>query len=208
MVPRLPEIRAEVEGDANIVADEATSTRPGEVRNPQPTSARHERFSRETVSDEREEVTPLHPNMRNRYRSQRWSNFRRRVAYAPENVYRHRTHGWEYVPVHPFADEPEILSRLDMQPEDCFSVDAWWGIDRDATLLESWVVGWTHRPAGLYARASLKMDDRVHLTAILDAPFVTRTAFEAAMLRFAEAGFPRGRRFRLRWGAPWLKLPG
>jgi hypothetical protein len=35
---------------------------------------------------------------------------------------------------------------------------------------------------------------------VFDAPFVTRTAFEAAMIRFAEAGFPSGPGFQLRWG--------
>jgi hypothetical protein len=53
----------------------------------------------------------------------------------------------------------------------------------------------------------LKIDSRVHRAVVFDAPFVTRTAFEAAMVRFAEAGFPRGRQFRLRWGAPWLRFP-
>lgn len=144
--------------------------------------------------------------MRNRYRSQRWSDFRRRVAYAPENVYRHRTHGWEYVSFHLFGDEPEALAPLGLRPEDCLAADAWWGLDSDATLLESIVASAAYRPAGLYARASLKMDNRVHLAAVFDAPFVTRTAFEDAMVQFAEAGFPRGRQFRLRWGTPWLRL--
>jgi len=37
--------------------------------------------------------------MSNALRAKRWADFRSRVDYAPENVYRHRTHGWEYVPV-------------------------------------------------------------------------------------------------------------
>jgi len=40
----------------------------------------------------------------------------------------------------------------------------------------------------------------VYLVAILDAPFITRTAFEAAMVRFADAGFPHDPQFRFRLG--------
>src|SRR5438309_1043952 len=67
-------------------------------------------------------------------RAKRWADFRRRVEHAPASVYRHRTRGWEYIPVHPFADEPAELARLGLRPEDCGGVDAWWGIDGDATL--------------------------------------------------------------------------
>jgi hypothetical protein len=38
--------------------------------------------------------------------------------------------------------------------------------------------------------------------ALLDVPFITREAFEEAMVRFVEAGFPLHPRFRLRWGDP------
>jgi hypothetical protein len=134
--------------------------------------------------------------------TQRWADFPGRAEYAPESVYQHRTHGWEYIPIHPFGDEPEVLARLKMQPEDCTSADAWWGIDEDATLLESSVLG---SPV-LFAKLSPRQH-RVYLVAVFDAPFVTRVAFEAAMVKFAEAGFPRGKLFQLRRGAPPVVLP-
>jgi hypothetical protein len=31
-------------------------------------------------------------------RRQRWNDFERRVQFSPNDVYRHRTHGWEYIP--------------------------------------------------------------------------------------------------------------
>lgn len=133
-------------------------------------------------------------------RIKRWKNFRRRADYAPGDVYRHRSRGWEYIPIHPFGDEPEVLSRLGLRPEDCHRADAWWGIDEDATLLESSVVGaHVSGPARLFAKTAPRVE-RVYLVAILDAPFITRTAFETAMVRFAEAGFPHDRRFQLRRG--------
>jgi hypothetical protein len=142
------------------------------------------------------------------HRERRWDEFRRRADFAPHTVYRHRVHGWEYLPVHPFADEAELLGRLGMRPEDCVSVDAWWGIDEDATLVEATVVGRSSRPAGLFAKATDEEDQRVYLLAVFDAPFVTRAAFEGAMTQFVEAGFPRDPRFRLRWGDPWLQISG
>jgi len=132
-------------------------------------------------------------------RARRWKDFRERADYAPEDVYRHRTHGWEYIPIHPFGDEPEVLTRLGLRPEDCHSADAWWGIDGDATLMQSYIVGIGPGPARLFAKLSPD-HRRVYLVTVLDAQFVTRTAFEAAMVRFAEEGFPRHPRFQLRRG--------
>lgn len=140
-------------------------------------------------------------------RLRRWTSFRDRADYAPQNVYRHRSRGWEYVPIHPFGDEPEDLQRLGLRPEDCWGVDAWWGIDDDATLLESAVVRLAGRPPGLYAKPTPHWERWVYLVVVLDAPFVTRAAFEAAMCRFADAGFPRAAEFQLREGDPWVRLP-
>ena len=148
---------------------------------------------------------------REKLQAKRWNDFRRRADYTPQSVYRHRTHAWEYIPVHPFADEPDLLASLQLRPEDCRSADAWWGIDGDATLLQSSVVGLFPGPnqqvAGLTAQATTHPERWVHLFAVLDAPFVTRAAFEASMLKFADAGFPHGHLFQLRSGDPPLRLP-
>jgi hypothetical protein len=137
-------------------------------------------------------------------RARRWEDFRRRADFAPRNVYRHRTRGWEYIPVHPFGDEPEVLERLGLRPNDCRSADAWWGIDGDATLLES-RVGST---AELFAKPTPHWEQWVYLVAVFNAPFVTREAFEAAMCRFADAGFPRDPQFQLREGDPPVPVLG
>jgi hypothetical protein len=137
-------------------------------------------------------------------RARRWEDFRRRVDYAPQNVYRHRTRGWEYIPVHPFGAEPEVLHRLDLHASDCRSADAWRGIDGDATLLES-RVGST---AELFAKRTPHWERWVYLVAVLNAPFVTREAFEEAMCRFADAGIPRDPRFQPRDGDPRVPVDG
>jgi hypothetical protein len=136
-------------------------------------------------------------------RMRRWENFRRRAEYAPGSVYRHRTCGWQYIPVHPFGDEPEVLDRLGLRPHDCLIADAWWGIDCDATLLESRVGD----AAELFAKPTPNWERWVYLVAVFDVPFVTREVFETAMSRFADAGFPHDPRLQLREGDPWLRLP-
>lgn len=139
-------------------------------------------------------------------RPMRWLDFRRRADYAPELVYRHRTFGWEYVPVHPFGDEPDILARLGIRQEECLGVDAWWGVGGDATLLESFVAVVSQQKPGLYARKTEHDEGWVYLRVIFELPFVTRGAFEAAMAQYHALGFPDAALLTLRpeQGAVWL----
>ena len=137
-------------------------------------------------------------------RARRWEDFHRRADYAPQNVYRHRTRGWEYIPVHPFGDEPDVLERLALRPEDCRSADAWWGIDGDATLLESRA----GNAVELFAKPTPHWERWVYLVAVFNAPFVTREAFEEAMCRFADVGFPRDPRVQLCEGDPRMLVSG
>jgi hypothetical protein len=131
-------------------------------------------------------------------RAERWRNFCRRADFAPAAVYRHQTGGWEYIPVHPFGDEPENLARLGVRPESCWRADAWWGIEEDATLLESSIARVARVKPGLYARKTEHREGWVYLRAVFEQPFVTRQAFEEAMARFAALGFPSGKLFQLR----------
>jgi hypothetical protein len=62
-------------------------------------------------------------------------------------------------------------------------VDAWWGIEEDATLLESAVVSVAQRPPGLYAKPTPHWERWAYLVAVFDAAFVTREGFEEAMCR-------------------------
>jgi hypothetical protein len=141
-----------------------------------------------------------------KHRSARWKDFQSRVKYAPQDVYRHQLHGWEYIPVHPFGDEPEVLARLQMKPEDCFKADAWWGVDGDATLLETSITRIDKGPPRLFAKPTEKELRWVYLVAVFDAPYVTRELVENAMSAFAKAGFPNDPRFRLRPGDAPLVL--
>ena len=142
-------------------------------------------------------IRPTHL-MTDKLRQRRLADFQRRSAFAPESVYRHREYGWQYIPIHPFADEPDDLSRLQLTANDCFSVDAWWSVDGDATLLQSSVVGrgWS-QPAGLYAWQTDHDLRWVYLVLIVDRDNITRVVFEHAMSQFVSLGFPSGHRFTL-----------
>jgi hypothetical protein len=131
-------------------------------------------------------------------RAMRWADFRRRVEHDPEAVHRHRAQGWEYLPVHPLGDEPEHLARPGILPEDCWGVDAWWGVDGDATLLEASVARVMQWRPGLYARRTEHEEGWIYLRVVFPLPFITRTAFEAVMAQFVALGFPTGERFQLR----------
>lgn len=135
--------------------------------------------------------------MEDTLRSYRRDCFLRRAEFAPGSVLIHRAAGWRYIPIHPFADDADVLSRLNIAPEDCWSADAWWEVDGDAALVQSCVARMAGRPPGLYARRT--DDDRgwVDLLAVIDAPTITRESFEAALSRFAALGFPDGECFRL-----------
>jgi hypothetical protein len=139
-------------------------------------------------------------------RAQRWADFRRRVDHAPEAVFLHRTLGWEYVPVHPFGDDPDHLAQIGIRPEDCWGVDAWWGVHGDATLLESSIATVAGCKPGLYARKTGHDKGWVYLRAVFELSFITREAFEAAMVRFDTLGFPDAGLFDLQsaQGAVWL----
>jgi hypothetical protein len=139
-------------------------------------------------------------------RLRRWREFLRRAEFSPASVYRHRCDGWPYIPIHPFADEAAELARVGIAPEGCWSADAWWGIEGDATLVESCITRRAHHPRGLYARRIEHEEGWVYLLAVLDDPYITRGAFEASLSRFASLGFPGGEPFRLPRGSGLVRL--
>ncbi len=132
-----------------------------------------------------------------RQRNKRWLDFQRRAEYAPAEVYQHRIHGWKYIPLHPFADEPEVLARLGLRPEECLAADAWWAVDGDAALLECRVIGGARRSSGLIFQPRQTPSPRwLPIQGTVDSPYVTRVVFEGLMESAYRAGFPNGARFR------------
>jgi len=123
-------------------------------------------------------------------------DFERRAAYAPEHVFHHVSGGWQYIPVHHFADETDSAVS---------KADCWCLLGSDAALLECSVSDASARQPGLYARVDAESPCWPKLHAVMPAP-LTRAAVETAMQRFVELGFPDPLISRLPPGGPLVRL--
>lgn len=116
----------------------------------------------------------------------RVEDFPSRLNDSPDAAYRHPTHGWRYIPIHPFADELEILERLVISPADCVAVDAYWEIEGDVVFLETMCERDATRPKGIYVRTGKDAGTVAH--AILPLLSITHAEFEDTMTALFEAG--------------------
>jgi hypothetical protein len=134
-------------------------------------------------------------------RNLRRLDFDRRCREHPGGVYVHSNGGGVYLPIHPFADEPELLAKLTVKVDDCRSVEAYWRIGDDVCFLQVWLS--TDDPlgrSGLFARWSDGEPPMLNVVAVLQAQSVTRCAFEAAMSEFLRIGIPTNDRFASKLG--------
>ncbi|MDR2873022.1 MAG: hypothetical protein LBV45_11030 [Xanthomonadaceae bacterium] len=139
------------------------------------------------------------------YRAIRWESFRRRIGYLQEGIYRHEHLPCAYIPAHPFGDEILFLKPLRMRPEDCSTVEIWWGIDGDAAVLSCHAD--PKRGRTLYRARPPDQEERgLYLDALIKAPYVTRKHAEDAISFFVRAGFPDGPHFTLRKGDPPIEF--
>jgi len=126
----------------------------------------------------------------------RVSDFRSRANYAPDSVYTHPDTVWQYIPIHPFADELSTLRKLDMKPSECQSVDACCHLNEDAALLQVYCAGYIpNRPKGYYASRTDNELGHCDLTAVVESETITRSIFEKTMEQFVDYGFPSGTKF-------------
>lgn len=110
---------------------------------------------------------------------ERVADFQARVDYSPDSVYRHRAHQWRYIPIHPFADEPDILGRLEITPASCIRADAYWEIEGDVVFFETMCDRDSNRPVGSYIRTRSEGGNVAY--GILADSTITRSAFEDTM---------------------------
>jgi hypothetical protein len=130
------------------------------------------------------------------FRKHRYDDFDRRVREDPDAVYRH-PRGWAYIPVNAFADETDLLKSLGIEADQVQSVDAWWTIGDDACFVSVRTDMASDVAAGFYARNRGHPGGWIDLLAVIDAPRLTRAAFESALEGFAALGFPKDPRFAL-----------
>jgi hypothetical protein len=119
----------------------------------------------------------------------RIADFEKRAAAVPAHVLRHHEHGWRYIGIHPFADDYELLQRIDWPSDKCRSVDAYWMVHGDVHLLQVDAEGQALRPYGLYQRWVGGNGYAANLVAVIRSEPILRARFEAIMARIA-ASFP------------------
>ena len=123
-----------------------------------------------------------------RQRKQRLRDFEGRIKFGGDvRTYRH----WRYITVHPFADERDLLARLEMQPEECRNADVWWHTGNDVVLLSMVAAGKERRPTkGIWS------GHRQHLSIVTHVPDETTTIqrLHEAMDRIAAVGLPKRQR--------------
>jgi hypothetical protein len=100
--------------------------------------------------------------------------------------------GGEIVTIHPLADEHDLLSTLDIRPEECIAVDGYWSIGGDVVFLQLVTANQTSfREPGLYARLATYPPRHVNLVAVVDVPLITRDVLEQAARDLLRVGWER-----------------
>jgi hypothetical protein len=127
------------------------------------------------------------PTNQSNYRRRRRQDFNRRAQLAPDDVYYHAEMQWPYIPIHPFADETDILTALGLHAEMCREVDGWWLINDDMILLQVAAVGGlSGNELGLFASLSDRKEGRISLMAVIESTQVSRLDFERCMSQFTQ----------------------
>lgn len=122
-------------------------------------------------------------------RARRVKDFESRKAVPEESVFSVEGVEWEYIPVHPLADEVDLLCRLGVSPEQCVSVDCYWRFGDDVALLQ--VVcqkAAQGRAVGYYARLSEGAGYLLNLVAVVDADSVRHCDLQRVMRAFFARG--------------------
>ena len=131
-------------------------------------------------------------NFRMRMRSIRLNDFKRRAEYSPNSVYQHMERGYRYIPVHPFADEPDVLNYLGIDKNECWKVDAWLELDDDACFLQVYSSKYDeYREPGFYARILKEGERWLYLWATTESDCITIQEFENIIVKYVELGAPK-----------------
>lgn len=120
-----------------------------------------------------------------RQRKQRLRDFERRVRFD-DDARRYRS--WRYFIVHPFADDAELLKRLEMQPEECRQADVWWHTGTDAVLLMSSATGKAQQPTTCRWGGNRPF---LYIATSLPDQLITLERLHEAMDRIAACGLPK-----------------
>jgi hypothetical protein len=121
--------------------------------------------------------------------AQRLADFAARKAGHPDLV-AVPERDWEYIVIHPCADESEILDRIGWPAERCVSVDFYWRCGRDVALVQVHARGEPPRERpGIYVRRANNEAYLFNIVAVLGTPVVTTADLRIVKERCVSLGF-------------------
>jgi len=119
----------------------------------------------------------------------RLRDFADRKAFDPKSVIRVQGRDWEYIPIHPMANETETLNELGISPKDCIKVDCYWKVGEEVFFLQVYTkksgITWG---TGFYARLSKGEFPMIYLAACIEEEFITQDKVEEIMKWFDAYG--------------------
>jgi hypothetical protein len=121
---------------------------------------------------------------RHAIRNARLASFASRALLNADGVLTHRAGNWRYIPVHPFADDYEVLARMGWPSANCWSVDAYWECEADVYLVQAQAIesaGGSSPGVGLYYRREDTEGYVVNFVAVIEARVITRESFEGVL---------------------------
>jgi hypothetical protein len=119
-----------------------------------------------------------------RHIKKRVSDFQIRAQYDPKTVI--KKNNWEYILIHPMADEHKLLHQLQIKPDDCTYVDAYWKVNKDVFFLSVCSGAITHSVPGLYISLSKSKGAPfwINLFAIVPERAICSAVFERVQKEF------------------------
>jgi hypothetical protein len=117
----------------------------------------------------------------------RLDGFESRAQYSPEDALIHINSGWRYIAIHPFADDHQLLERLNWPSDRCQNIDAYWECAGDVYFVQMVAAGQSLRAPGFYYQWAGNDDYAANLVAVVESGPIVRQAFESVMSRFARA---------------------
>jgi hypothetical protein len=86
--------------------------------------------------------------------------------------------GTEYLAVHPFADETDLLKQISWSADRCTEVDAYWQVFDDIVFVQLIsTIEEKDRPPGRYVRSG----HGLNLLIVVSSPTITKGVFEDAL---------------------------
>ncbi len=125
---------------------------------------------------------------KNEEREARVKDFVSRKRFDPSSVIVSGALG-EYIPIHPMANQTELLRELGIEPANCVAVDSYWYVDGDVVFLQIYSkIYLQERCPGLYAQWSTKTIPQLYLSAYLNDEAISQQIVESVMFEFYKFG--------------------